>query len=59
MTFICKGECQASGDWSDEEKLKAYLTRYICFFNRFSDLDPQKVDQALMIFGRFVKTYQF
>jgi hypothetical protein len=59
MTFICKGEREESGDWSDKVKVKAYLTRYICFFNRFSDLDPQKVDRALMVFGRFIKAYQF
>jgi hypothetical protein len=60
MTFICcNGEREESGGWSDEEKVKAYLTRYLFFFERFSDLDPQEVDQALMVFGRFVKTYQF
>ena len=59
MTFICKGECEENGGWSDEDKVKAYLTRYLRFFERFSDLDPQEVDQALMVFGRFVKTYQF
>jgi hypothetical protein len=35
------------------------LTKYLHFFDRFGDHNPQKVDQALMVFGRFAKSYQF
>jgi hypothetical protein len=59
MTFICKGEREESGGWSNKAKVNAYLTKYLRFFDRFGDHDPKKVDQALMVFGRFVKTYHF
>jgi hypothetical protein len=39
--------------------LDAYLTKYLHFFDRFDDHNPQKVDQALMAFARFAKSYQF
>lgn len=57
MMFICKNEIEETGNWTDPAKIQAYLDKYIPFFDGFSEHDPQKVDQALMIFGRFIKTY--
>lgn len=59
MTFICKGEREEIESWNDKKKVDAYLTKYLYFFDRFGDHNPQKVDQALMVLGRFAKSYQF
>jgi hypothetical protein len=59
MSFICGNQREEIGGWSDQEKIDAYLDGYIPFFNRFSVPNPQKVDQALLVFGRFIKNFQF
>jgi hypothetical protein len=58
MSYICEGRIEEIGDWNDAKKIDAYLTRYIKFFEQFSGCAPQKADQALMVFGRFVKGYK-
>jgi hypothetical protein len=59
MTFICKNQREEIGEWGDQRKIGAYLHRYIPFFARFDEPNSQRVDQALMVFGRFVKARQF
>jgi hypothetical protein len=54
MTFICEGSKEEIST-NDREKIDTYLNKYIDFFRRFSECDPQKVDQALIKFGQFMK----
>jgi hypothetical protein len=59
MIFICERRREDIGGWDDQEKIKAYLDKYIPFFKRFSAHKPQEVDRALMAMGRFIKNSQF
>jgi len=59
MSFVSNGEPEESGHWNDKKKVDAYLNRYVEFFDRFNPIEPKKVDQALMVFGRFIKAYRF
>jgi hypothetical protein len=59
MSYICGGLREEIDGWKDSEKIGVYLGRYIRFFDHFRDEHPQKVDQALMVFGRFIKAYRF
>jgi len=58
MNFICKGEIEEISKWNDQQKIKAYLDRYLPFFELFHVPGSQKPDQALMAFGRFLKSYR-
>jgi hypothetical protein len=59
MTIIRENRREEIGNWSDDQKIEAYLERYIPFFKRFGCQNSQQVDQSLMIFGRFMKNYRF
>jgi len=59
MSFICNGETEEITKWNDQRKTEAYLHCYLPFFKPFH-ITPssQKADQALMVFGRFLKSYR-
>lgn len=57
MSFICLGKMEEIGTWSDKRKACSYLKRYLPFSKNLGVANTQKVDQALMVFGRFLKTY--
>jgi hypothetical protein len=59
MTIIREDQCEEIVGWNDDQKIDAYLKRYVPFFRSFGSDKSQKLDQALMIFGRFMKGYRF
>jgi hypothetical protein len=59
MTFICERRCEEIGGWNDRKKIEAYVRKYIPFFNSLGTHGPQRIDQALMVLGRFIKNSQF
>jgi hypothetical protein len=59
MTFIRKEPPQEIAGWSDRKKIDAYREEYVPFFDSFSEHGPRKVDRALWILGRFIKSTQF
>ncbi|MDR3485871.1 MAG: hypothetical protein P4M05_13285 [Bradyrhizobium sp.] len=58
MSYICEHRIEEIGEWNDAKKIDAYLNKYVDFFQGFRGCEPQKADQALMVFGRFVKSYK-
>jgi hypothetical protein len=59
MAVVRESKLEEIVGWNDDQKIDAYLNRYIPFFGKFNTDKPQKLDQALMIFGRFAKNYRF
>lgn len=59
MTVIGENRREEIVRWNDNQKIDSYLKRYVPFFRDFGTNEPRKLDQALMIFGRFMKNYRF
>src|ERR1700691_6794905 len=56
MIFIEEGRIEELSNFSDEQKIESYLTRYLRFHRRFAG-DQRKIDKALNTFGRFIKAW--
>jgi hypothetical protein len=59
MTFIKERPPEEIAGWSDRKKINAYLDEYVPFFDSFGFHGPRKVDRALWVLGRFIKSTQF
>jgi hypothetical protein len=59
MTFIKERPPEEIAGWSDRKKINAYREEYVPFFDSFGFHGHRKVDRALMVLGRFIKSTQF
>lgn len=59
MSFIQRRSPEDLRQFSDNEKIAAYLERYLPFQHQFEGLDRRAVDRALWAFGRFVRDWEF